>query len=1079
MDIFPVDSTAMKQYLFYLLMLLSLNSRAQITGQVFNDRDIPVAGATVRLHYADRSAQTDEKGYFSLNVDVGSDSLTVKHIGYAPKTIWVGRGSERLRIVLSPLERSLEAVDIVNTGFYRIPKERATGSFTLVDNNLLNRSVGSSILQRLAGIAPGVQFVNSGGTEAKDIRVRGIATIQSDASPLIVVDNFPYDGDISSINPNDIDNITVLKDASAASIWGARAGNGVIVITTKQGRYNQRGHLSIASNLTIGERPDLQYSKNRLPSEIVMQIEKEKYDSGLFYRQVNSQVPFPEYVEMLIALEKGTMDNEEFRKRAEIMKNTDVLSQAMKYLYQPSIRQQYALSARGGGERYNYFLSGGHDRNRSELVGKRDQRINLNLQNSFKATDNLELTAGIWYSMQQSKNNGIELDHIKGNPTHVGLSPYTRLMDENGKPLPIIKDYRQPFIEQAEPDGLLDWRYVPLNERELIDRKEKSREIRANIGLRYSFLDHFSINANYQYVMGNTQGFTQYDQNSYYVRNMVNRFTQKDGQLIIPWGGIFDEISPSESRSSSGRLQGNYDQNFGSDHEIHALAGAEIRESVIENQPGSTLFSYDPDLMTGTNLLNFKDYYPTRPTSRSQIPYFKYRKKKFTDRYLSYYGNGSYAYKGRYILSGSMRWDGSNLFGVKTNQKGTPLWSVGGSWEMSRENWFNIGWLDYFRLRTTYGSAGNVNKNVSVYPTVIHMGADFTTGEDYAEILSIGNPSLRWERVNTINLGTDFKILNNRISGTFEYYRKSSNHLIGESLMPPNTGIYPNSRARRSNLVNYADLNTNGIDVQINSINISGPLRWQTILLGGWVKNKVTRYSNNTGILIDDYISTRSTVPVVGESLDEIYSVPWFGLSPENGYPLVETGGEQHQRYDEYYASLTLEGLVRSGTKVPQFYGNLRNVLEFKGLSLDLMVSWKSGYVFRRSSIGSSEEYNLRYHTDYYLRWQKPGDEKNTNVPAKRAPGDIVPYSGTVYTPSTALIENASHIRLQDVNLSYSIPSKWLSDRNANQLNLKVFAYARNLGIIWKSNKQGIDPDYVNIEYRSPRQIAFGIQALF
>src|SRR5690606_37904197 len=165
--------------------------------------------------------------------------------------------------------------------------------------------VGGDILQRLDGVAAGVQFVTPNGSEASDIRIRGLATIQSDASPLIVVDNFPYEGDITSINPNDIDNITILKDAAAASIWGARAGNGVIVITTKQGRYGQKSQISATSNVTVGQKPNLLYSRNRLPSEVVMGIEKEKYESGGYYVENTQQVPFPEYVEMLIARDNG------------------------------------------------------------------------------------------------------------------------------------------------------------------------------------------------------------------------------------------------------------------------------------------------------------------------------------------------------------------------------------------------------------------------------------------------------------------------------------------------------------------------------------------------------------------------------------------------------------------------------------------------------------------------------------------------------------------------------------------------------------------------------------------------------
>ncbi|SPZ88258.1 Outer membrane receptor for ferrienterochelin and colicins [Sphingobacterium multivorum] len=217
-----------------LFILSILTVEAQVSGHVRDENSAPLHGATLALKGSGISAKTDKNGFFSFGKMELPDSLTISFMGYNTQRIAVTSANGNISIVLQKSSHTIEEVQVVNTGFYSIPKERATGSFTVVDNKLLNRSVGGNILQRLDGVTPGVQFITPNGTKASDIRVRGLATIQSDASPLIVVDNFPYDGDISSINPNDIDNITILKDGATASIWGARAGNGVIVITTKK-----------------------------------------------------------------------------------------------------------------------------------------------------------------------------------------------------------------------------------------------------------------------------------------------------------------------------------------------------------------------------------------------------------------------------------------------------------------------------------------------------------------------------------------------------------------------------------------------------------------------------------------------------------------------------------------------------------------------------------------------------------------------------------------------------------------------------------------------------------------------------
>ncbi len=1066
----------MKTYLICTLLFVAVHVKAQVSGYIFNKQGVPVSGATVAFNKSKQIFHTDSNGYFMFSNLRLPDSLIISCVGYLKEKRWINSNVSDITIQLVNDDHFIKEVEIVNTGFYQIPKERATGSFTVVDNELLNRSVGGNILQRLDGVASGVQFVNPNGSDPADIRVRGLATIQSDATPLIVVDNFPYEGDITSINPNDIDNITILKDATAASIWGARAGNGVIVITTKQGRYNQKGQLSMNSNVTVGQKPDLLYSRNRLPSEVVMQIEKEKYEQGGYYLPNAQQVPFPEYVEMLMALDNGTLSQQEFDRREVLMKKTEVREQAMKYLYQQSIYQQYALNARGGSDKHTYYVSGGYDRNRADVIGNNNTRINLNLQNTFRPFNDLELNAGIWYSQQKSLNNGITLNELMGQMTHVRLSPYTRLVGENGEALPIIKDYRQTYINQAEANGLLDWEFRPLEERELIDRQNNRMELRTNVGLRYDFLGYFNLNVNYQYLNGSNVGTAVFDKDSYYVRNMVNRYTQVGGTKIIPYGGIFEEHGRFSSLSHSGRVQLNYNHELGSDQKLNGLVGGEIRQAINDHFPEVWLFNYDPDLRIGSRNLDFKNAYLVSPEGyKVFVPQPSDYTNRFIDRYLSYFGNASYTLKNTYSLSGSIRWDGSNLFGVKANQKGTPLWSLGTSWDITNESWFPpIDGIDRLKLRATYGSAGNVNKDISSLPTVFYS-IDDITGNKAAQLRSAGNPFLRWEKVNTMNLGVDFNLFSSRILGSIEYYRKRSVDLIGADILPSNTGISPGATAEKSNLRNYADLKTGGLDVVLNTDNLQGKLKWKTSFQLSITRNIVTKYRGTDQLSLNNYLGT-STVPVEGYSRDAIFAIPWYGLDENNGLLKMFVDGEQTENYAAFFKSLKFEDLVRVGSKIPVVFGSLRNDFSWNGFQASILMAYKYKYFFVKESMASGSKWSPGlYHMDYLNRWQKPGDEKNTYVPASS--DNAAQYSGTVYENSDVLVEKGDHIRIQDVTLAYRIPMNL--NRKINMKSIRIYTQAKNLGLVWAKNKSGIDSDYNNREFRQPRSFAVGIQLDF
>ncbi|SEN42370.1 TonB-linked outer membrane protein, SusC/RagA family [bacterium A37T11] len=1054
-------------------------SAQSITGRVFttgeNGKTIPLVGASITFKNSRINSHSDQQGYFKLPAISTADSLRVSFVGYVTSILFVKPGTQNIRISLVPESGELQVVE-VNTGYYSVPKERATGSFTHIDNELLNRSVSTNLLERLEGVTNGLQFdrrsITGEGISAEpELRVRGLSTIESNSRPLIIVDNFPYEGELSSINPNDVYDVTILKDAAAASIWGARAGNGVIVITTKKGSFNQPAKVSVTSNVTIKQKPDLFYNQNVLPSATMMDIQQELYERGAYAE--NPQTPIPLYVELLIKQRDGKISESDFDSQKALMQQTDIRDQALQYLYQPAINKQYALNISGGGKVYNYYLSAGYDRVRAQLVGVQDRRINVSMQNSFKVRPNLELTGGVWYTNQQQQNNGVA---SVGWDTR---NPYARLADDNGNALPTVKKYRMAYLETAEELGLLDWMYRPLDELNLKDNQATNNQLRLNGSFNYSFLSHFRLAASYQYVMERLDSRIVYDKDSYYVRNLINGLTQSNGTWIIPLGGILkegttDEGSAGDSRSHSGRVQVNYQQTFSKLHDVNVLAGAEISQNITRTLPGNVFYAYDESIDYGLNSLTFGNTaYKARPNGYAVVPTYgsapSYRTK---NRNLSYFSNASYAYNQKYILSGSARWDGSNLLGVKTNQRGTSLWSVGGSWELSKEDFYVLKkGLPYLRLRATYGSAGNIDKSQSYYPT-IRTDMDEVTLLPVSILVSPGNPSLRWEQVNTMNFGVDWKTAVNRISGSIEYFNKASKYLLGNRLKDPTIGlgIYDNFKE------NYGDMETNGVDVEVHSVNLKGTFRWETNLLLNYSNNKITKIDDQPFTTsVDNYFWDIGVLhPVKGRSLDEIYDLPWYGLNPNTGQPLIYMNGEISNDYQAYYASLKPDDLVMAGLSVAPWYGSVRNIFEWKNIQLDFLITFKAGHIFQRSSMPSGGEYitgTSKVHMDYFERWQKPGDEKYTNVPSRT--DTYEEQRAWVYQYTTALITPADVIRLQDINLSYTFKHRV---PGLPFQNLKVFVYSRNLAILWRANKQGIDPDYPHASYPAPKSFSIGLQ---
>ena len=1055
-----------------------------VTGTITDEKGEPLAGATVKVKGTENVVLTDQNGRFLLK-DVNDDGIIqIIYVGYTTKE--VSAKKELGTIKLQQATGELQNVEIVSTGYQKIPKERATGSFVQVDNELLNRRVSTNLIERLEGIVPGLVFNKNSlpSSESLGISIRGRSTISNNvnANPLIVVDNFPYEGDIKNLNPNDVESITVLKDAAAASIWGARAGNGVIVITTKAGRFNKPLQVNFNANLTVGQKPDLFYSKSYINASEYVEIEKQLYGRGYFasdlsdaFKQMVSPV-----VELLERVRLGTFNQADANSQIEEFKKYDVRNDYKKYIYRNSTFQQYALNVTGGSERHSYMVSAGFDQNAENQVTNDLSRTSINIGNTFIPVKNLEITTGVSYvrTARTLGNDDTAYGFYANFSKYGPIYPYARFADDSGNHQPVALGYLTSYKKNMAALGFLDWEFRPLDEINNLDRTSKTSEVLLKASAKYSFTSFLNLQALYQYEQQRIDTRNYYSPYTYYTRNLINRYTQRNtttGELTypIPVGGVLG-LGSSILNSGNFRLQGNFDKNFTEKHNINAIAGAEIREVTTDGYT-RTSYGYDDNLGLAATNINYASTYILNPTNSSTISN-PTNVMGTVNRYISYFANVAYTLEQKYILTLSGRKDGSNIFGVNVNDRVTPLWSTGLGWILSKEKFYHSGLLPHAKLRATYGYNGNVY-NGSAYLTFSGTTRSQTTGLTYALLGRAPNPNLSWERVKNINIGLDFEFTRNILSGSIDFYRKDGENLIQDEALPPSSG-YSTYQS------NSASTRTNGIDITLNSNNMTGKFKWQTALLFSYMKDKVIRfertYNGNQLVSSVNGLTANnvalSIFPVVGRSMFGVYSYQWAGIDGTNGDPMGYLNGTVSKDYQNIISSATAENLIYHGSSRPVVFGSLRNNFSYRNFSLSAMLTYKLGYYFRRlsTSLNLGETIaNTGFHDDYNKRWQKSGDENHTSVPSLVYPSNA--NRTNFYRYSEVLVDRGDHIRLQDVTFSYNV-SKALW-RNMPFNNLQIYAYANNMGLLWHENKNGIDPDYnVYQGFTNPKTIAFGVK---
>ncbi len=719
------------------------------------------------------------------------------------------------------------------------------------------------------------------------------------------------------------------------------------------------------------------------------------------------------------------------------------------------------MNVAGGSNNYQYYASFGFDKSHPSEINVKDQRITLRINNTWQPIKKLNITTEINITKSDLKSKNANTTGINPAIKHV----YNKLYNNDGTPNSIAYKYRKYYIDTLNTDYLFDWHYYPLQESENADISEANTVMRIMGMVEYTIIKGLKASIQYQYQNSNGENKKISSLNTFENRDAINRFANFDPQnniivYPIPIGSKYVQ-SYNKLNSWDFRTNLNYSRSFGKSS-INAIAGWEVREIEQEIQQMPEQFGFDENTNTFQNLKY--GFWPERPNNFiTELTPNLTLARGYLNRFGGYFSNASYNYDQKYTISISGRVDQSNFFGVKANDRIVPLWSAGLLWDISNEGFYKSNKIPFLQLRATYGYNGNVTPGTSPFATAQYYQPAPPTNLPYATIVTAPNPVLRWEKVRNINLGLDFGLAQNVLSGSIELYKKNGIDLISPIVSAPSTG-FKNFNGNNASIV------TKGIDIDLKNRNAWGKIRFNNQLRVSYNTNKVTKYRVPPPPGFQDPLAYTYSIPIEGKPLDRIYTYNWAGLDPSNGDAMLYIDGKKVNSTE--YTTAILKDLIYSGRMNPTYFGSFRTELAYKNLEISLGLNFNFGSKFIRSSFDGivQDEANFN-HIDYLEAWKKSGDEKTTNVPQFL---DSYPDNRyMVYNQSSILVERGDNIRLQDIRLSYDLTSHVSSRLMVTGAN--VFLYLDNVCRIWKAS--AVNPDTKNaLEYNpNLRSICLGL----
>ena len=1072
-----------------------------VQGIVTDEKKQPLLGVTILIEGTSVGTATDNEGRFKLYLTqaIAKGHLRFSFVGYKSQRMPYQAG-DTLRVVME--EDAQEIDDVVVTGYQTLNRRDVVGSYNVVKMEDIINPGYTSVQQMLQGRVPGLLVMNTSsriGTTPK-IRIRGTSTFLGNQDPLFVVDgiiqpdpiamnvNEALTDDLANIignqiswlNPQDIETITVLKDASATAIYGSKAANGVIVITTKKTKLGQT-NVNYSANFSIRRRP---YYKdfNLMNSQERVQLSREAFADGYSYQELPYEDPNT-YEGLQVMLINRKITEEEFlTKTAELeTANTDWFD----LLTQTSFSHSHNLSIAGNGNRVRYNASLSYSNNKGVEIGNEGTSMTAHVSVSSELRENVSFNFSANYSDNETYSFAAGV-----NPLDYATktSRAIRAYDNEG-------DFSY-YLQPNGPDFLISnineqyLKYNILNERDNSYSKNRTESTNLSVNLSWDILPSLRYEFVGGYSSSNANAESYAGEKTYFIASKYRGYDYNSVEPTDPsfthakmnFGG---EYLHSNNQSSNYNVQNKllWSKSFNDEHRLNAMIAMEVR-STKTSRHSNTVYGYTPDRGDGLAA-------PTTPSQAEENgwnviewgvlqPLYDgaWEKRKDTENYISYMATLAYSLKNRYVFNANVRSDASNRFGEYSNKRFNPTYSFGFSWQIAQEPFFQrIGnWLETASFRATYGIQGNVVTSIS--PEMIATKGDILPPyqQYYSTISKLPNEKLDWESTQSWNLGFDFSMFRG-ISFTIDYYWKKTTAIISQRLS--------SEYGTESQEDMGGNLYNSGVEFSFNVTPFRGENFAWTVGLNfakNYNKGKNANIDNPT---IFDYLNgVGNAVLESGKDISSFWSFSFKGLNPNNGYPEFNLMDIEVNDPDDF-----TQCLVYSGKTTPDFNGGLSTNLRYKRFSLSASFTLQLGNHKRLRSpfdqyyMVPSAEFNAS--RDLLRRWKKPGDEKITDIPAFQNNYDdntqVFPFPYTYMTKhemwdqSDARVVDASFFRCNSIGLSWNAEQGLLSKLHLKNLSLSLSV--SNVFVIASDKFQGFDPELENSV--NPKTYSFGVSVGF
>jgi len=1099
-------------------------SGVRIIGKVRDKSGAPLPGVVVKEKGTNNAATTNERGEYQINASENA-TLVFSFLGYKTAEVEL-KGKTTLEVTLEEDAKQLNEVNVVSTGYQQLDRKLFTGSATKVKAEDAQRNGVPDISRMLEGQVAGVSVQNVSGTfgAAPKIRIRGATSISGDNKPLWVVDGIILEdvvnisnealstGDantligssVAGLNPDDIESFNILKDAAATAMYGARAMNGVIVVTTKKGRQTQGApRISYTGNFTTYLKPnysqfDILNSADQM--SVLLELENKGYfqhtsasrgaNGGPFYKMYNALYDYDEATDTYALKNDGASRTKFLERYANA--NTDWFD----VLFKNSLLQEHSLSITSGTEKFQTYASTSYLHDSGQTLGNSVDRFTGNFRANFKLSEK--------FSGEILANGSVRDQRAPGTLTRNSdpvYGTFSRDFDINPYSYALNTSRALTAYDQNGNLEYFNRNYAPFN---IINELENNYltlgqiDFKVQGGVKYKIIPSltYSVDGAYRYAKTDRQHYILENSNmagafraasdATIIGSNPFLYTNPDDltalpTVILPEGGFYN-VTYDNLKNYYFRQNLEFDKTFSVDHRLNVFGSMEVR--YIDRQTANfdgVGYQYSNGGIVNANYNYFKK------AQESGAPY--YGMSYGADRFSSFALRAAYSYKDKYSINATTRYDGSNLMGKSTTARWLPTWNVSGAWNIDQESfWPKNDVFSSARVRATYGlvaNLGNANNSIATFYNQVSRRPYENEKETVTYISSLANSELTWEKLKELNIGTDLTFFKDRINMTVDVYQRNIFDLIGSINTSGIGGQYTKT-------ANYGKMRAKGIEFTLAGNAITGgDFKWRTQFNFALNKNEITELEVNPNIfsLVDD-----NGGALVGHAQAGLYSIQFDRLDHNYGYPYyIDENGVRNTYVN--LQSTKIENLKYEGPIDPTFTGGFYNQFRYKSFSFSALFTFAAGNYIRLSPTFSATYPDIYSMSKSMLnRWIQPGDETRTTVPALLDPftasqvivnadGSTVSatYPYNLYNFSSERVAKGDFIRFKQISFGYDLPKSLMT--KLGLANATVSLIGNNLALLYSDKKlNGQDPEFFGnggVALPIPRQYTLSLKVGF